>query len=308
MSSVAGGITGQGSYPRLLQNGLNAIIGNYKQKELEYTALLDVAKSSKAYEEDTVVGGLGLAAVKPEGQGFGYGNYQQGWGTRYNHVIYAIGAIITFEAMENNLYKDQLIPIGRMLKRSLIHTEEQVAANLFNNGYDANFALGDGLSLFNSAHRKVKGGTFSNVLSTAADLSEAALEDVCIAVSKLTDDAGLLINAQVRSLHVPPDLEFIAQRILGSNLQPGTANNDTNALRSMSKVPQGFYVNHRFTDVNNWFVRTDVEKGGRFFRRSEHRFGMDNDFGTDNYRHKGMTWFSVGCSDARQYFGSGAVA
>lgn len=305
--AVSGGITGLGNIPRLLQEGINAIAQTeYADYDPEYTKILEVQDSKKAYEEDVALGGFGMAQVKPEGQGLTYDNIQQGWITRYQNVTYALGTIITMEAIMDDLYQDKMVKAGRMLKRSLVHTEEQVAANVFNNGYGTTLT-GDGLSLFNSAHKLIKGGTFSNVLSTPADLSEAAIEDAIIAIEGFTDDAGLIINAKPRSLHIPRQLRFIAERILGSNLQNDTGNNAINALKSLSSLPEGYAVNHRFTDVNNWFIRTDVMDGGKFFRRMEHTFDTDNDFGTSNYRHKGVTRFSVGVTDPRQYFGSGAV-
>lgn len=303
--NIGGGITSQGNISRLLQDGINAIAHDeYKDYAPEWTYILDEESSKKAYEEDVAMAGFGLAKVKPEGQGLEYDSETQGWITRYNHVVYALGTIITQEAIEDNLYQDMMVRAGRMLKRSLVHTEEQVSANVFNRGYNATYATGDGQPLFSNAHKLIKGGTFSNILPTAADLSEASLEDAIIAVEDFRDDAGLLIDARVKSLHIPRQLKFIAQRITGSYLQNDTANNATNAMRDLGEL-EGYYVNHRFDDPDNWFLRTSVMDGGKFFRRSEHRFEQDNDFGTSNYRHKGMTRFSVGVTDTRQYFGSG---
>lgn len=302
---IGGGITGQGNISRLLQEGINAIAHDeYKDYPMEWSYLLDEFTSRKAYEEDVAMAGFGFAKAKPEGSGLEYDSEQQGWITRYRHVVYALGTIITQEAIDDNLYQDMMVRAGRMLKRSLVQTEEQVAANLFNRGYDPNFAIGDGQPIFSNAHTLIKGGTFSNILPTASDLNEASLEDAIIAVEDFTDDAGLLIDARVKSLHIPRQLKFISQRILGSYLQNDTANNATNAMRDLGEL-QGFYVNHRFDDPDNWFLRTSVPEGGKFFRRSEHMFGQDNDFGTSNYRHKAMTRFSVGVTDPRQYFGSG---
>lgn len=306
--SIGGGVTGQGNIARLLQEGINAVTNTeYRDYEPEYTKLLDIVNSDKAYEEDVPFATFGLAKNKPEGQGIEYDSMQEGSLKRYTHIVYALGTIITEEAIRDNLYMDMMQKAGAALKRSLIHTEEQVSANVFNNGYSSSSVAWDGLSLFNSAHKNIKGGTQSNLLATPADLSEASLEDAIIAVEDFRDEAGLLIDARVKTLHIPRQLRFIADRILGSEKQNDTGNNALNALRSQSSVPGGFHVNHRFTDPDNWFLRTDVQDGGKFFRRYDHEFGQDNDFGTSNYRHKGMTRFAVGVTDWRQYFGSGQV-
>lgn len=305
--AVQGGITGTGNIARELQEGLNAITGTaYKDYEPEWKKLLKEFSSEKAYEEDLNFATTSLAKQKPEGQALEYDSMKEGAVKRYNHINYALGLIITEEAIDDNLYMDLMRKGGMALKRSLIHTEEQVAANVFNNGYTTTTTV-DGVALFSNAHLSLKGPSFSNILATPADLSEASLEDAIIAVEDFRDESGLLINCKVETLHIPRQLRFIAERILGSTLQSDTANNAINALRSQSSVPGGWHVNHRFTDQNNWFLQTDVMDGGKFFRRKGHTFAQDNDFGTSNYRHKAMTRFSVGVTDPRAYFGSGQV-
>ena len=306
--AISGGIISTGNMARQLELGINAVTNTYyKQYSPEYEKILDVVKSSKNYETDVPQASFGLAKVKPEGDGIEYDATQEGAAKLYYNIVYALGGIITWEAIEDNLYMNQMDYIGKSLKRSLVHTEEQVAANVFNNGYDPSYVGWDGKPLFASNHAQIKGGTMSNVLSVPADLSEASLEDALIAVEDFRDDAGLLIDARVKSLHIPRQLRFIACRILASPLQNDTANNAINAIKQEGLVSGGFHVNHRFTDAKNWFLRTDVENGGKFFRRSEHRFETDNDFGTSDYRHKAITRFSVGWTDFRQYFGSGQV-
>lgn len=307
-TSVTGGITGQGSIARQLQEGINAVTNtDYKDYEPEWTKLLDKFDSNKAYEEDVPFATTGLAKQKPEGQGIEYDSMQEGTLKRYTHNVYALGLIITEEAIDDNLYQDLMMKGGSALKRSLVHTEEQVAANVFNNGYTTSLSV-DGQPVFSANHRSIKGNDFSNVLGTPADLSEASLEDALIAVEDFRDEAGLLIDAVVQTLHIPRQLRFIAERITASLLQNDTDNNAINAVKSTNSLPGGYHVNHRFTDPNNWFLRTSVEDGGKFFQRKGHTFGQDNDFGTSNYRHKGMTRFSTGVTDSRQYFGSGEVA
>lgn len=304
--SIQGNLTGQGNISRLLQEGINAIAHDeYYDYEPEYTKILSVEDSEKAYEEDVALAGFGLAKQKPEGTATEYDNEQQGWVTRYQHTVFSLGTIITFEAIINNLYKDMMVRAGRMLKRSLVHTEEQVSANVFNRGYNSAFPTGDGEPVFSQNHLLIKGGTFANAFSTFTDLSEAAVEDAIIAIEDFRDDAGLLIDAKPFSLHISRSNQFVARRIMGSFLQNDTANNAINALRDGDYLPGGYHINHRFTNQKNWFLRTSVPDNGKFFRRLDHLFDQDNDFGTSNYRHKGITYFSVGVTDTRGYYGSG---
>ncbi len=304
--SIGGGITGTGSISRLLEDGINAIFQDeYKDYSPEYEKILTISKSKKNYETDVSYARFGLAKVKPEGAGLEFDSEQQGGQKKYTHVNYAIGTQITEEAIDDNLYQPMIPRSGKALKRSIMHTKEQKSANVFNNGYSTEKTW-DAVSLFNASHLLIKGGTYSNVLPTAADLSETSLEDATIAVEDFRDDAGLLIMAMVETLHIPRQLRYEAARIIKSNLQNDTANNALNALKDQNAVPGGFHVNHRFEDPNNWFLRTNVMDGGKFFLRSE-KTGMDNDFGTSNYMHKASCRFSVGVSDARQYFGSGEV-
>lgn len=307
MTTVTGGITGQGSIARQLQDGIHAVFQTtYKDFKPQYTLILEIKSSKKAYEEDVPMAGFGLAPVKPEGQQIEYDAQQEATLKRYRHVVYAKGTIITEEAQDDGLYLDLGMRAGRLLKRSLVHTEEEVSADVFNLGYTTEL-LWDGLSVFNGSHKLIKGGTYSNLLDTPADLSEAALEDAIIAMRDFRDDGGLLINAAPQTLHIPAELMFTAERILGSSLQNDTANNAINAIRSMGVLPGGAHVNDRFTSLKNWFIRSDVDNGGCFFRRRDYRVGQDNDFGTSNLRWKCSTRFSVGVSDGRQYFGSGVV-
>ena len=308
MTTVSGGVTGQGNIARQLQDGINAIINTkYSDYPAEYEKLVDVQNSEKAYEEDVPFASTGLAKVKPEGQGIDFDGFQEGALKRYDNVTYGLGVIITEEAIEDNRYQDLMDRSARALTRSLHQTKETVVANVFNKGY-TNTRTWDGELLFSDQHKLIKGGTISNVLPVAADLSEASLEDALISISQFTDDAGLLTKIMAQSLHIPPQLQFVAQRILGSYLQNDTANNAINAMGELKSIPQGYHVNHYFTDPDNWFIRTDCPDGGKMFMRKADTFQQDNDFGTSNYMHKGVCRFSTGVSDFRGYFGSGDIA
>ena len=309
MTSSSGGLTSTGNIARELEEGINSIANQmYPELAKEYADILDVSGSKKNYETDVPLAGTGFAKVKPEGSAIEYDAMQEGASKRYKHVTYALGMIITEEAIEDNLYLPMMAKGAKMLARSINHTKEQVAANLFNNAYNAAYAGWDGVSLFSNAHKLIKGGTYSNVLPVAADLSEAALEDAIILAEELTDDAGLILGIKAQSLHIPTQQQFNAERILKSTLQNDTNNNAINALKSMGLLPKGYKVNHRFDNPNQWFLRTNVEDGGKMFMRKEFESKNDNDFGTGNYQHKATTRFSVGWTDARQYIGSGIIA
>ena len=299
------GIVTQGSEARLLQEGINAIATiEYKDYEMEYSKIFETFNSEKAYELDVSLSGTGLASLKPEGDATAYDGEKQDFATTYTHAVYSLGTIITMEAKMNNLYRDLITKSGKLLKRSLIHTDEQLAANVLNNAYDSNFTLGYSQPLFSTAHVLGKGGTFSNRFSVFTPLSQAAVEDATIAIEDFRDGAGLLVDARAMSLHIPRQLRYTADRILASRFEPNTANTATvNPVASI--FPNGYHVNHRFTSATEWFIKTDVDDGFKIFDRMGYTFDQDNDFGTSNYRHKGMFYKSYGVTDPRAGYGSG---
>ncbi len=298
------GLVTQGTEARLLQEGINAIATiEYKDKEMEYDKIFTTMKSEKAYELDVSLSPSGLASLKPEGTATSYDGEKQDFTTTYTHAVYSLGTIITMEAAMNNLYRDLIVKAGKILKRSLVHTDEQLGSNIINTAYDANFAIGDGLALFSTAHLLGKGGTFSNRFTVFTPLSQAAVEDATIAVEDYRDGAGLLIDARAVSLHIPRQLRYTADRILASRFEPGSANNAVNPVAGI--FPEGYHVNHRFTSATEWFIKTDVDDGFKIFDRMGYVFDQDNDFGTSNYRHKGMLYKSYGITDPRAAFGSG---
>ena len=295
----------QGSEARLLQEGINAIATiEYKDYPMEKDKIFTMETSEKAYELDVSLSGTGLAAEKPEGTSIQYDAEKQDFATTYTHIVYALGTIITMEAQMNNLYRDLIAKAGKMLKRSLVHTDEQIAADVINNAYSGSFPIGDGLPLFSTAHLLGKGGTFANRFTVATALSQAAVEDALIAIEDYRDGADLLIDAKGVSLHIPRQLRFTADRILASRFEPDTGNNAINPVAQI--FPEGYHVNHRFTSATDWFIKTDVEDGFKEFERMGYTFDTDNDFGTSNYRHKGMFYKSYGVTDPRCAFGSGA--
>lgn len=293
------------SFAKSLWPGINAWWGKaYDEHSEEFTELFDTFSSEKAYEEDVGITSFGLAPVKGEGTSIQYDSEQQGYVTRYSHVTYGLGFIITREIYEDDLYDVVGQRRARGLAFSMRQTKENVAANVYNRAFDNDYAGGDGVSMINTDHPLVAGGTFSNRLETDSDLSEAALEQASIDIMKYTDDRGLRISVVPQKLIVPPDLVFEAERILGTPNRVGTANNDINALRSLSKLPEGFVVNHYLTDENAWFIRTNIPDGMKHFVRRGVEFAIDNDFDTENAKFKATERYSFGWTDPRAVFGT----
>jgi len=297
-----------GTHPKLLWPGIKAIWGNtYKDQPLGYTKVFDQETSSKAYEETVELAGFGLAPVKPEAQSVSYDTTVNGYTTRFTNVAYALGFIISQEAVDDNQYEEQAGRRAKALKRSMRQTMEWVHANVLNRATDSNYVGGDGVSLLNASHPTAS-GLQSNVLAVAADLSEAALEDALIMLRTAKDTRGLIMALQGKKLIVPPNLEFEAERILKSTLQNDTANNAINALRSSGSLPEGVMSWSFLTDTDQWFVKTDAPDGLKTFMRKELSFDKDSDFDTGNYKHKAYVRFSCGWDDWRTVVGSPGAA
>jgi hypothetical protein len=305
MSIIQGGVVGQGSIQRELQAGINAIVDTWRSYEPEYSKIFNVQKSEKAYEEDVIRTGTAALQVKPEGQAINYDSYSEVGLQRYVHVNYGLGVAITEEAMDDNLYINEASKAGELLGKSEKNTKETIAAQLFDNGYGTTtFTSWDGVALFSASHLIGKGGTYSNMLSTASALNQASIESAIVAISGLKDSSGLIAQIKAKKLVIPRSDIFIAERILGSYLQSDNANNNINALQSLGIFSEGWMVNHYLTNQTNWFITTDTMDGLKFFQRSQ-KSGSDNDFNTSDYRHKVTTRFSLGCTDPRGVFGSG---
>lgn len=300
------GVINTGTHPKLLWPGIREIWGQtYDQHPTEYTDLFDVRTSQRAYEQDVQITGFGLAPVKAQGASIAYDSEMQGWITTYSPIAYALGYIVTHEELQDNLYKEVSMRRARANAFSINQTIENVGSFMYNNAFASTyFATPDGQPLLSASHANPGGGTFSNLLSPGADLSEASLEDVSIQIMGATQDRGLKISVMPRSLHVAPQEWFNAHRILKSVLQSGTANNDINVLRATSAFPGGVKLNHYFTNPNAWFVRTNIPNGMTFFWRQKPTFSQDNDFDTKNAKAATYMRFSVGATDPRAIYGS----
>lgn len=303
---MAGGVINTGSHPKLLWPGVYTTWGQmYDSHEKEYTDLYEIKSSDKAYEQGVQVTPFGLAPVKAQGAPVTYDGELQGVVNTYTHIAYALGYIVTFEELRDNLYKEVATRRAQANAFSMNQTVENVAAFPYNNAFATTyFTTGDGAALCSTAHVNATGGTYSNALSPAADLSEASLEDLTIQIMGTQNDTGLLINIMPRSLHIARQEWYNANRILGSVLQSNTANNNINVLKATNAFPEGIKMNHYFTSPHAWFIRTNCPNGMTFFWRDEPMFDQDNDFDTKNAKAASYMRFSVGCTDPRGIFGS----
>lgn len=300
------GVINTGSHPKLLWPGIHATWGQmYAQHTPEYSDLYDVLTSGKAYEQDVQITGFGLAPVKGQGASIAYDSEMQGWVTTYAHIAYGLGYVVTYEELQDNLYKDVSSRRAKANAFSMNQTVENVAAFLYNNAFNTTYyTTPDGQALISAAHVNPSGGTFSNALTPGADLSEAALEDICIQIMNATQDRGLRIAVMPQSLHIPASEWYNANRILKSALQAHTGNNAINVLKATNAFPKGILLNHYFTNPNSWFVRTNIPNGMQFFWRNRPSFDQDNDFDTKNAKAASYMRFSVGCTDPRGIYGS----
>lgn len=277
--------------------GLNALFGmEYARYEQEHAEIYTEYSSERSFEEDQKVTGFQSAPVKQEGASTLFDTAQEGYTTRYIMETISMGFALTQEAFEDNLYDSLSARYTKELARSMANTKQIKAANVLNNGFTT-YLTGDGVSLYNTAHPQVAGPVISNRPTVAVDLNETSLEAAIIQIAKWTDDRGKLINARVRKMVVPVDQQYVAIRVLETQLQPGTANNDVNAIRTSASVPEGFTVNHFLTDPDAWFLMTDVTDGFKYFNRVPISDDSDGDFDTGNMRFKMRERYSFGVSD-----------
>ena len=289
-----------------LEPGLNALFGmEYNRYEGQHAEIYDTEASDRAFEEEVMLSGFGAAPVKQEGSGITFDDAQEAYTARYNHETIAMGFSITEEAVEDNLYDRLASRYTRALARSMAHTKQVKAASVLNNAFMAGASAGgDGKALCATDHPLTSGGTFANEPSTAADLNETSLEDFLISIAGFVDERGMIIALRGMKLIIPRQLQFIAERLLVSNLRVGSADNDINAVKSMGMLPEGYVVNDFLTDTDAFFIKTDAPNGFKHFERLALATNMDPDFDTGNMRFKARERYSFGFSDPRCVFGS----
>ena len=287
--------------------GLNALFGlEYKRYGEEHKELYETETSERSFEEETKLSGFSAAPVKNEGSAIAYDNAQEAFTARYNHQTIALGFSLTEEAVEDNLYDTLSARYTKALARAMAYTKQVKAAAVLNNGFtnSAQYYGGDGVPLFSTSHPTVGGGVNSNTQATPTDLNETALENAVIQIAAWTDERGLLIAAQPRKLVVPPGNQFVATRLLETELRVGTADNDINAIKNNGSIPEGYTINHFLTDPDAYFLTTDVPNGMKHFVRTPLSTSMDGDFDTGNVRYKARERYSFGWSDPLGMWGS----
>ena len=285
--------------------GLNALFGmEYARYGEEHKEIYETETSERSFEEETKLSGFSAAPVKNEGSAIAYDNGQEAWTARYNHETIALGFSLTEEAIEDNLYDSLSARYTKALARAMAYTKQVKAASVLNNGFSSSYKGGDGQALFSATHPLVSGGVNSNIPAVAADLNETSLENAVIQIAAWTDERGLLIAARPKKLIVPPALQFVATRLLETELRVGTNDNDINALKNNGSIPEGFTINHFLTDTNAWFLTTDVPNGMKHFVRTPLAQSMDGDFDTGNVRYKARERYSFGWSDPLGMYGS----
>jgi len=299
---MAGVIT-TGNHPKALWPGMHKFWGReYNEHPQEWSQIFDSQSSEKNYEEDAEVTGFGLAPRKAQAAAISYDSESQGATTRYTHVTYGLGYIVTREELEDNLYEIVSKRRIKALAFSVRQTEETVAANVLNRAFNTSYTGGDGKAMIVSDHATLAGSQ-SNVLTAAADFSEASLEDLIIQIMQATNSRGLKIKLMPQKLVIPPAVAFDAHRVVKSALQSGTANNDANAVKDMGLV-KDIVVNHYLTDSDAWFLTTNAPNGLIRFNRRSTEFKQDNDFDTENAKAKSTLRFSLGWTDWRGIYGT----
>lgn len=294
---------------RELLPGLDALFGmEYNRYENEYAEIYTESSSERSFEQDQKITGFQTAPVKQEGAAILFDTAQEGYTATYVMETISMGFALTEEAFEDNLYGSLSARYSTELGRAMRNTKEIKAAVPFNNGFTAlasgGYGVGDGVQLFSTAHPQIAGPVIANRPTVAVDLNETSLEAATIQIAKWTDDRGKLINARVRKMLTAVDNQYVATRVLDTQLQPGTANNDVNAIRVTAAVPEGFAVNHYFTDPDAWFLMTDVPNGARYFNRVPVSQKTDGDFDTGNVRVAERERYAFGVSDYLAFWGS----
>ncbi len=290
----------------LLLPGLWGISGKYSMIERQWPKIFRQTDSNMALERRAAMRYLGLAQLKQEG---GPTSFDNAAGQRYvynaEHLEIGLGYALTRTAIDDNLYKSEFGPSNDGLMESFKETEEIYAANVLNQATTYNGQIGgDGVALLSTAH-PIDQATISNTSSPAVDFNETSLLNALITIrSTWQDNAGLKIHARGRKVIVPPNLEPTALRLFRSELRPGTATNDTNAILGMNdSLKEGFMVFDYLTSSFGWFILTNHD-GLIFFNRKPFEMDMSVEFTTDNLLVKGYQRYVPTYYDWRALWGS----
>jgi len=288
-----------------LEPGLNALFGmEHARYDNEWSQIFATENSDRAFEEEVELSGFGNAKTKAEGESVEFDDAQEAFTSRYTHETIALAFSITEEAVEDNLYDSLSSRYTKALARSMANAKEVKGANVLNRAFNSSYTGGDGLELCSTAHITVAGGNYKNELTTAADLNETSLEQAMIDIAGFIDNRGLKVAVKARKMIIPVNLQFIAERLLKTDLRVGTADNDINASKSMNVVPEGYTVNHYLSDTDAFFIITDAPNGLKYFNRAPVKTSMEGDFNTGNVKYKARERYSFGWSDPRGIFAS----
>ena len=288
-----------------LEPGLNALFGmEHARYDNEWSQIFATENSDRAFEEEVELSGFGNAKTKAEGESVEFDDAQEAFTSRYTHETIALAFSITEEAVEDNLYDSLSSRYTKALARSMANAKEVKGANVLNRAFNSSYTGGDGLELCSTAHITVAGGNYKNELTTAADLNETSLEQAMIDIAGFIDNRGLKVAVKARKMIIPVNLQFIAERLLKTDLRTGTADNDISAVKSMNVVPEGYTVNHYLSDTDAFFIITDAPNGLKYFNRAPVKTSMEGDFNTGNVKYKARERYSFGWSDPRGIFAS----
>lgn len=292
----------------LLRPGLKTVFGDYPMYNGQWAEIFTRNKSDKATEIDVEMRTLSLAQLKTEGASVAYDNGMgERYTTTYNNRTIGLGFVVTLEAMEDNLYMSQFPMNAAALRSSLAQGKEIQGAAVLNNGFSTSFPVGDGAALFSASH-PIDNDVVANTFAIQADLNEASLEQAVIGTQKFRDIAGNRVVVKPTKLIVPAELQFTAERLLKTELRTGTANNDVNAMYSLSTVPQGYRVNQFLTDTNGWFLMTNADNGFKYMERKAVATDLTTDFDTKSIKVSAIERYSFGVSNWRAAWGSSGAS
>lgn len=289
----------------LLRPGLAAVFGDYSMYPSMWSDIFEVYESDKQQEIEVEMKMLGLAQIRAEGAPTAVDTMGQRIITTYIHQYVALSFNITRQAIMDNLYKTKFPLMVRALKKSMAQTKEILGASVINNGFNAAFPGGDGQPLF-SANHPIDGAVVANRLAVAADLNEASLESAIIGIQQFKDQAGLIVQTKPKKIIVPPQGQFVSERLLGSAFRTNTANNDISAIYNVSAIPEGYRVNQFLSNPTFWMVLTDAPDAFKMYVREKIETDVYTDFSTDNLMAKAVERYSFGYSNFRGGFASGS--
>lgn len=289
----------------LLRPGLAAIAGSYPAYPSEWSEIFDTYESDKAFELEEEMKFTGLAQLRGEGAPSAIDTMGQRFATVYLHRYVSLMFVMTRQSQKDNLYKQKFPMIAKAFRHSFDQSKEVLGAAILNNAFNAAFPIGDGQSLCSTAH-PIDGNTVSNRAAVAGDLNEASLESALIQIALFKDIAGLIIKTIPQKLIVPPQLNYVAERLCGSQFRTNTPNNDISAVYNLGSLPQGYRVNHFLSSSTNWFIKTDAPDGFKHYQREPFETDSYIDFDTDNIKFKGLERYSFNVTNWRAVFGNGA--